>query len=322
MAGCSVLPGGGPKQAAPATATATPTPSAAPVTAQETASVLEDYVKRNNAANKAKNDKLLAGYEGGSSLVIDKAAYASSRKLGRRDGYQPFGYTKPTYTVPAVKEGRWFLTTAYWKSKIGTAEEPTYLVFASAGDSWRQMYATDAFEGQVAAGLPEIATDASGTAEAVAHSDSSGLIMSPATFAKSYAAHLAGKGTETSKSRFAADWLTTDASSNRVKMSQYAKLTESARPATVYPSYALRTADGGALAFTTIERTRRYDVHQGPQRNYVFRKDNGLLPGKYYTYMKTTELIQVVARIPPKTADLGQVEVIGSQGGITSGSGR
>jgi hypothetical protein len=104
-------------------------------------------------------------------------------------------------------------------------------------------------------------------------------------------------------------------------MRQYAKLTESARP-TAYPSYALRTADGGALAFTTIERARRYDVLPGPKRNYVHQKNNGLLPGKYYTYMKLTELIQVVAHIPPKTAELGQVKVIGSYSGITSGSGR
>lgn len=38
--------------------------------------------------------------------------------------------------------------------------------------------------------------------------------------------------------------------------------------------------------------------------------------------MKVTRLIQVVAHIPSKTADLGQVKVIGSYQGIISGSGR
>ncbi|MFI6456866.1 hypothetical protein ACIBF6_35565 [Streptosporangium amethystogenes] len=317
VAGCSALPGAGPEQASPAPATSTSAPPVAPVTTQEAASILEDYVKRNNAANKVMSDELLAGYEGGSSLVIDKAGYASQRKLGGRS-YQPFDYIKPTYTVPAVKEGRWFLTTAYWKGKSETAKEPTYLLFARDGESWRQMYAPDVFEGQATDELPEITTDAA----EVAQSDAAGLMMSPAAFARSYAAHLVGKGTTTSKSRFAADRLTTGAASNRINMNPYAKLTESARPATAYPSYALRTADGGALAFATIERSRRYDVRQGPERNYVNLKDNGLLTGKYYTYMKLTELIQVVAHIPPKTAELGQVKVIGSYSGIISGSGR
>ncbi|GAA0829948.1 hypothetical protein GCM10009525_29360 [Streptosporangium amethystogenes subsp. fukuiense] len=88
--------------------------------------------------------------------------------------------------------------------------------------------------------------------------------------------------------------------------------------ATAYPCYALRTADGGALAFATIERSRRYDVRQGPERNYVNLKDNGLLTGKYYTYMKLTELIQVVAtRWAPRPAwpILGRGSLLRTLGG-------
>ncbi|MCA2186231.1 hypothetical protein [Nonomuraea cavernae] len=227
-----MLPGAGAKQTPPATATGTPTPVAAPVTAQETATILANYVKRNNAANNVRSDKLLAGYEGGSSLAIDKAGYASSRRLGR-GGYRPFGYVKPTHAVPSVKEGRWFLTTAYWNRGSETAKEPTYLLFARDGESWRQMYAPDVLEGQAVDELPEITMDASGTATEVAQSDAAGLMMSPAMFARSYAAHLVGKGATRSRSRFAADRLTTDAASSRVRMNQYAKLTERAprRPA-------------------------------------------------------------------------------------------
>ncbi|MEV4291683.1 hypothetical protein AB0K40_39775 [Nonomuraea bangladeshensis] len=321
MAGCSVLPGIGPKAQTPAASpTSTPAASAGPGTPEGIAAFLKDYVKRNNAANKAMSAKLLAGYEGGSSLAIDKAGYLSQLKLGDRD-HEPFGYDQPTPTVAAVKGGGWFVTTAYWKGKSETAKEPTYLLFARDGESWLQMYAPDVFSDQAVDELPEIAKDASGAAVEVAQADAAGLMMSPAAFARSYAAHLVGKGAAASKSRFAADRLTTGAASTRVKMAPYAKLTESARPAAAYPSYAVRTADGGALAFTTVERTRRYDVRQGPQRNYVQQKNSGFLPGKYYTYMKFTELIQIVAYIPPKTAGPGQVEVIGSYSGITSGSG-
>ncbi|WP_020540856.1 hypothetical protein [Nonomuraea coxensis] len=320
LAGCSALPGIAPEERAPtASPTATPATSPAPGTPEGITAFLAGYVKRNNAANKAMSARLLAGYEGGSSLAIDKAAYVSQRKLGDRS-HQPFGYARPT--VWPVKGADWFVTTAYWKGESETAKEPTYLLFARDGESWRQMYAPDVFSDTPAGELPEIAKDASGAAAEVAQADAAGLLISPAAFARSYAAHLVGKGGKASRSRFAADRLTTGAAATRVKMDPYAELRESARPAAAYPSYALRTADGGALAFTTVERTRRYDVRQGPQRTYVQQKNSGFLPGKYYTFMKFTELIQVVAHIPPRTAGPGQVKVIGSYSGITSGSGR
>jgi outer membrane murein-binding lipoprotein Lpp len=322
VAGCSFLPGlnraaeGGP--ATPA-ATATPKPSAsAPALAAE--SVLEDYIKRNNAANAALSDKLLAAYEGGSSLAIDKAAYLSQRKLGKdRDEYTPFSYVKPTFVAPATK--RWFLATVYWKGKSETAEDPTFLVFVRDRDAWRQVYAPDLFEDLTAEDVPKLQVDATGAAVEVDQADATGLLMSPAAFARNYANHLMGKGSTATKSRFAADVLTTNAASNRIKMKRFARLTEDVNPAKEYPSYALRTADGGALVFTTLQRTKLYDVIQGAG-NYVFQKDNGLLPGKYYTYLKVGELLQVAAYIPPKTAEPAQARVIGSYVGIVAGRGR
>ncbi|NUW44433.1 hypothetical protein [Nonomuraea rhodomycinica] len=331
LAGCSALPGLAGKASPPASprasTTATPAASDAPVAAravtdQEAAAILADYVKRNNAANKARSAELLAGYEGGSSFTIDKAAYTSSRRLGKTVTYQPFGYTRPAFHVPAAGRQPWFLATAHWRRGTTTAKEPTYLLFARQGDGWRQMYSPDAFDGTTADDLPEIAVGASGLATEVAPTDSTGLLMSPADFAEKYAAHLAGKGGAADKSLFAADRITTQAASTRIRMNQYAHSTATARPAGRYPSYTLRTADGGALTFTTIERTLRYDVRPGPERNYVFQKDSGILRGKYYTYMTVTDLFQVVARIPPKKAGPDQVKVIASYSGLVAGDGR
>ncbi|MEU4580025.1 hypothetical protein ACBI99_42350 [Nonomuraea sp. ATR24] len=307
VAGCSGLPGPDrPARQQP------PSPSAAPaavVSPQEAAAVLDDYVKRNNAANKARSDELLAAYEAGSSYAIDRAAYASSRALSRTTEYVPFGYTRPAFHAPTPT---WFLTTALWKGRTKTADTPTYLLFTKEADGWRQVYAPDVFSG--IGGAPELATPAA----EVKPADATGLLMSPADFAKSYAAHLGGR----SSTRFAADELTTSAARNRRNMAPYAKLKEVVRPASRYPSYALRTADGGALVFTTFQRARRYDVRQGPQRNYVFQKDNGLIKGKFYTYMNVTDLLQVAAHIPPKSDEPAQVKVIASYTGIITGDGR
>lgn len=328
VAGCSVLPGlnwmARKEPVTPATTVrpdasgSAPAPSAS-APALTAGAVLEDYIKRNNAANEALSDELLAAYEGGSSLAIDKAAYRSQRKLGD-DAYTPFSYVKPTFVAPATKQ--WFLATVYWKGEKETAEDPTYLLFAHDRGAWRQMYSPDVFEGLTAEDVPELRTDASGAAVEVDQADATGLLMSPADFARRYAAHLTGKGTAAAKNRFAADVLTTEAATSRIKMKRYARLAEHAAPATEYPSYALRTADGGALVFTTLQRTKRYDVIQTSGRNYVFQKNSGILPGKYYLYMKVGELLQVVAYIPPKTAEPAQVKVIGSYTGIVAGSGR
>lgn len=327
LTACSALPGMGGKANPPAGTPGAPRASSAPtparaISGQEAASVLADYVKRNNAANKARSAKLLAGYEGGSSYTIDKASYASSRILHKTITYKPFGYTKPVFQAPAAGQKPWFLATVHWQRKPTTAKEPTYLLFARQGDGWRQVYAPDAFDGTTAKELPEISVDAAGLAKEVGPADGTGLMMSPADFAEKYASHLAGKGSAADKSLFAADNLTTSAAKTRVRMNPYASTTTKARPATRYPSYTLRTADGGALTFTTIERTIRYDVRPSPQRNYVLQKDSGFLRGKYYTYMEVTDLFQVAARIPPKKAEPDQVEVVASYSGLVASSGR
>ncbi|MEV0145027.1 MULTISPECIES: hypothetical protein [unclassified Nonomuraea] len=313
----------GPAAGTPGTpsASSSPTPARA-VSDQEAASVLADYVKRNNAANKARSAKLLAEYEGGSSFTIDKASYASSRILYKTTKSKPFGYTKPVFQAPAAAQKPWFLATAHWQRKPTTAKEPTYLLFARQGDGWRQMYSPDTFEGTTAEQLPAISVNAAGLAKEVGPADGTGLMMSPADFARKYASHLAGRGTAADKSLFAADNLTTSAAKTRLRMNPYAHITTKARPATRYPTYTLRTSDGGALTFTTIERTIRYDVRPSPQRNYVLQKDSGFLRDKYYTYMEVTDLFQVAAHIPPKKAEPDQVKVVASYSGLVAGSGR
>lgn len=331
VAGCSGLPGMDPAawqgaetpSATPSSTTSgtqkTPEPSAsAPALTAE--SVLKEYIDRNNKANTALDDDLLARNEAGSSLAIDKAAYLSQRKLGKkREGYTPFEYVKPTFVAPASK--RWFLTTTYWKNKKKSAKTPTFLLFAHDQGAWKQVYSPDVFDAIDADELPKIQTDASGAATEVDAADGTGLLMSPADFAKNYSAHLAGKGSAAAKSRFASDGLTTTAAKNRIHMRKFAKLTENIGPAKEYPSFALRTADGGALVFTTLARSKTYDVHQGPQRYYVYQENSGLLPGKYYNWMRIGELVQVAAHIPPKTAKPAQVKVLASYNGIVAGRG-
>ncbi|MEO3892253.1 hypothetical protein [Nonomuraea sp. B5E05] len=327
LTGCSALPGmdgkASPTASIPGTlhASSAPTPARA-VSDQEAASILADYVKRNNVANKARSDTLLASYEGGSSLTIDKADYASSRILYKTIRYRPFGYVRPVFRASAAGQRPLLLVTAQMHYKTTTEKEPTYLLFVREANGWRQMYAPDVFGGTTSKELPAIAVDASGVASEVGPTDRTSLLMSPADFAKKYAAHLAGKGTAAAKSLFATDSITTQDAVTRQRTKHFARSTSTARPATRYPSYTMRTTDGGALTFTTIERTTRYDVRPTQERGYVSHKDSGFLRGRYYTYMKVTELFQVAAHIPPKNAEPGQVKVLAAYSGVIAGSGR
>ncbi len=134
VVGCSALPGLN-RNAAQAPSTPPPSATAPSVlSGQEATAIMKDYIERNNLANKARSDKLLAAYEGGSSLAIDKAGYASSRKLRKTIKHEPFGYTSPTFYPGTGGERPWLLTLAHWQRKKDISKEATYLLFTREGD--------------------------------------------------------------------------------------------------------------------------------------------------------------------------------------------
>jgi hypothetical protein len=274
---------------------------------------LDAYVKVNNQANQARSDTLLRSYESGSSLDIDLGSYKSSRALkpkGRK--YVPFGYVDPVFAFPTGRP--WYLIDAR-QQDMGAGKKPagthTYLLFAKKGQDWKQTYSP---------GTPDAKTELpKPTTEAIDPGDSAGLIGSPAEFAKLYAVQLAGR-TPAGKDHFESDSLVSSYTSDRIKMSRYSTVKQVVKPATAYPTYALRTADGGALVFTTMNVSLRYDVIQGGG-NYVYATGNGFLRGKYRTYMQQKELLQVAGYIPPKNAQNPKYRLIGSYSGTISGSG-
>ena len=272
---------------------------------------LDTYVKVNNQANQARSDTLLRSYESGSSLDIDLGSYKSSRALkpkGRK--YVPFGYVDPVFTFPTG--GQWFLIDARQQDR-GAAPDAThtYLLFARKGQDWKQTYSP---------GTPDAKTELpKPTGETIEPGDSAGLIGSPAEFAKLYAVQLAGR-TPAGKDHFESDSLASSYASERIKMSRWSTVKQVVKPSTAYPTYALRTADGGALVFTTMNVSLRFDVIQGAG-NYIYTTGNGFLRGKYRTYMQRKDLLQVAGYIPPKNAQNPKYRFIGSYSGTISGSG-
>ncbi|GAA4220983.1 hypothetical protein GCM10023075_08280 [Streptosporangium album] len=287
------------------------------VTAEEARSLLARYVQLNNKANKTFDVGLLRSYEGGASFAIDSAGYVSARELKAKPG-GAFTYVDPVFYVSAKGGEEWVLTTVRRDVNGGKkSDRLTYLLFSKTPDGWRQIYAPDGAAGDTA--RPKIDVTAAGTVKELPLTASTGLMTSPGNFAKLYARQLTGGGTPEAKARFAVDDdLANRAASSRRNMNRYARVTEKVRPAPEYPSLALRVADGGALVFTTLARTSRYDVRPG---NYVYNEHLASLAGRHHRFMIVNDLIEVVAHIPPRNARLQQFTVLGSYWAAVSGSG-
>lgn len=324
LSGCSAGEPTAPPSAAasPSSAAASPDQGAGTVqpavTAEEAGSLLARYVRLNNKANKTLDVGLLRSYEGGASFAIDSADYVSARELKAKSG-GAFTYVDPVFHVSAKGSKEWVLATVRQQAVKGgnKSDRLTYLLFSKAPDGWRQIYAPDGATRAMA--RPKIDVTAAGTFEELPLAASTGLMASPGNFAKLYARQLTGKGTPEAKARFAVDDdLVNQAATNRRNMNRYARVTEKVRPATEYPSLALRAADGGALVFTTLARTSRYDVRPG---NYVYNEQLASLTGRQHRFMIVNDLIEVVAHIPPKNARLQRFTVLGSYRGAVSGSG-
>jgi hypothetical protein len=300
-----------------------PTPAAspsprAPVVATDRAGAqaqLAAYVKVNNRANQASSDTLLRTYEGGASLAIDLAEYKSERILHPKGGakYDPFGYADATYFFP---EGRtWFIANVrqYDLATKKKDDKRTYLLFVKKGDGWRQMYSPDTETADEVVDKP--------ADKALDPADSAGLLASPDKFAKLYAEQLMGKTAVVRSNLFEGDQLARSNARTTSKLSGTSDVTRVVKPARAYPTYAVRTADGGAMVFTTLSMSVRFDVRPNQQHNYVFQTENGFLRKKYYSYMRLNELVQVAAHIPPKGAQNNKFKVFATYSGIISGSG-
>ncbi|MEU6680307.1 hypothetical protein [Streptomyces sp. NPDC046925] len=126
--------------------------------------IVDHYEKVSNAANKARNARLLSTVEGGNLLERSSAAYEQFETLSAKDQkayVEPFFYKERTFFIPAKGKADWFTFTG--RSTDTPEARRSLHVFDKTEDGWRMTVS-------VAAGttLPKIATDADGLATPVA----------------------------------------------------------------------------------------------------------------------------------------------------------
>jgi hypothetical protein len=237
--------------AAEESASASPSPKGA-VTREQAAKIVDNYVAVNNKANRTQDAKLLSTVESGQVHEQSKAdykAFGTWSKADQSDYEKPFSYQDRTYYIPAGED--WFAV----KATASGSKDPALLVFDKEGSGWKLMSAVYSD-----APIPAIDTGNHGLATAVDPATRVGT-MAPndvsAAFEDLYETGGTKAGTAISH--------TTDPAKGALKIYKERDEGELAKWATTKyfakdPAYdevyALRLADGGALAVVPTAHTQ------------------------------------------------------------------
>ncbi|SHK69713.1 hypothetical protein [Actinacidiphila paucisporea] len=255
-AGCGGKDGGGDGGDKPAASSTTEkTAAAAPIiTPAAAAAVLDSYEKVNNTANKTRDKALLGTVEGGALYQEDSAVYKQYPKLSamaKKGYFEPFTYSRRQFFIPTT--GSWFMATAH------TGDTLQLLVFRQqSGGRWKMVVAND-YKGTLPAlakgpdGAPVVvapdatvgATKLSALGAAVSDLRASGGKKAGAALADSEVKRAAVKAYTTRNDHWGRykKCLRTDYEAAGTKWDT---------PYTKFPdTYALKTADGGALVAST-----------------------------------------------------------------------
>lgn len=235
-----------------------PSPSArtgVPITFTQAEAVLAEYTAVNNRANAQRSGALLATVEIGSSYAIDAGLYRAQQAAGMAP-YPAFSPVQATYYIPrgeSAARPRWFVVQVAnaFRSSPATVASDEYLLFtqAASGGPWR-----DAVEPYLLPGVsaPQVKVGADGMATAVSLGAAS-VAVPLGQLPADTAASLNGVGS--GQPVIAAPGNLADVSDQRRWQGQVpgGKVTDAHAPAAGADGqeFALRTADGGALAFYT-----------------------------------------------------------------------
>jgi hypothetical protein len=316
--GCAVGNAGEPpresriRQAQSAQAGRTLPPAVSP---RESLRVIDEYVAGHNKAVTDTDGRAWRG------LLGEPLAATAGARLRIGDGDPPERETitlvNPVLLVPRLEAyPKWFVAAAMERRGRRGEPRPALLMFTQAGPDAPWRLANKTITGHK---LPKIATDGQGYAVTVPAETSAGLAVGLNDLAADHAAYLAGGDDR----RFAAGPYTSGwrasraASSRRLRAGGWRDTGTFSQ--TRYPVAALRTKDGGALAWYAISRVDTLIPAGGgapdpravpPEvRGYLGRPVTGAR-----TEVRAAWLLLPVAYVPRA----GQASVLGLTADLTS----
>lgn len=297
------------------TRTASPEPTAEPaLTKKEALAQIAHYSKINNEANAHNNRKLLDTIEDGPLYAMSIADYKHDEGLPKadREKYKPWSYNLASTDVyiPRFTTGqpKWFAAVTY-SGKNNKYARVLIMAEQAKTQRWAMVAAVDLDDKKQ---VPKIALDADGYATAVDATSTKNVAAPVDVLRDAVLDNFATGGDLTGKKVFT----TTKTSTRQIKVHDDTihkfgsrGTTQFSAAATEFTgSYALRTADGGALVVFAHTHTQRDAVaHSGLQ--IVPGKDDrawlGDKPSPYFTYTFTCSDVASVPTTPDKSKLIG-----------------
>jgi hypothetical protein len=231
------------------------------ITREDAARVLSRYLQVNNQANASYSDSLLHTIESGSSYAMDTGAYRFQRDNPGKAPYAPFTLARISYYIPRLPRSaypRWFAVRGTSVSMTtGKNLGSMYIVFAqdSSRGAWKDLVEPDVLPGHAAP--PQIATDRTGYAIAVSTAgNTSRLSVAPAKARQITASYLDQVAAKQNAHVLADAGNLTD-----LRDEVFWRSGEGGAPFTATdhhsmpadPVFGLKTVDGGALLFYTLD---------------------------------------------------------------------
>ena len=273
------------------------------VTQAEANKIVDSYQSLNNDANTDGSAAKLAKAEGGALLANDRGYLTQAKGMDQKDvteNLTPFAYINRTFYIPPVSANAdWFVMKAQGANlengKPGTPwkQATRFIVFKKATGDWRAVLSGD-FYGDEVTKVPQIAVDQDGLAEVTDPHAKIGN-TAPADLADLVADLYVtgGRGTPLAKTTAREDAIGVYATREKaVGAYAWVEFTKAApRDGT---TYALRTADGGALvlgdgavnetllakdiySYITLGKTLKPFVKNGDVRMYKVVKHDMLM---------------------------------------------
>ncbi|MCC3775443.1 hypothetical protein K6I33_006571 [Streptomyces sp. UNOB3_S3] len=268
----------------------------------EAEKVLRRFTDGYNDAYRKLDPALVDRVETGAPAEIARADLAAQRAVtpGGNPGYPPLVLDDARFTIPKMAGWPKFFVA---DTRSNRDRHRWLLVFtrADAGRPWKAAYLSLLNQGSV----PEFALDKDGYAQAVPAKDDKGsapLAVRPDALSAAYTDFLrTGTG-----GVFAPGTSTTQIRADRAKLARtptfWAEYIDTPTSAPDFPAPALRTKDGGALAFFTAHHRERRTAVAGVRPEVTDPRTKALLKGDLKQAVTYTRVSESAVAIPGKGA--------------------
>ncbi|MGW1996343.1 hypothetical protein [Embleya sp. NPDC001921] len=247
LAGCGDTPADDPKPAKPQGA-------APPVGVEQATRLLHEYAAANTRINASLDPAAVDAIELPPASTGSKAGLQVAKT--QAVVVPTTGYVQPRFVFPRLTGyPKFFVAITQLLQSDTVSPSPKYLLFVQEREDapWKVAYypfVTDRSE------IPELEQDAGGGAPAVA--DTAGLLADPAALGRAYQDYAQGKRdpkvplspTKTLTGQLTGGW-TAGVQALRAKGALLERVIPADAPR--YPTFLLRTRDGGVLAFTAVQ---------------------------------------------------------------------